>query len=58
MQTQDKRLEQILDYARDDASRGMVDPALRKLKEAREYAAKVGLDIFARVQEIEAGLKK
>ena len=57
-QTQDPKLEQILGYARDYVGRGMVNSALGKLNEAREYAAKVGLDITERVREIEVALSK
>jgi tetratricopeptide (TPR) repeat protein len=51
-------VEAALGYARSWANDGMVAVALGELKEAQEYAAKVGIDISDRVREIEAGLKK
>ena len=57
-QTQDQKLEQTLGFARSAASEGRVPGAQSYLKDAREYAAKVGLDIAERVQQIESTLKK
>ena len=47
-------VETVLEYARDDASRGIVIGALRMLNQARDYAAKVGVEIpEAALQEVE-----
>ena len=48
----------VLEQARDAASREMTDLVITQLGVAREYAAKVDLDITYRIKEIEALIHK
>lgn len=58
MANQTQELERILTAARRQASIGNVRGARFYLEQAGEYAGEVGLDISARVNEIEVSLRK